>query len=219
MNVNAANADKPNLAANFAPQSSNAGPVGLYDYASLMHYHPLNSSKNRRPVLSATTPGIPFGDAVDFSAGDVDQIQRLYGFAPEQVTITTQPAGLPIVVDGVLGPAPQSFSWALGSQHTISVPGEYQSPGGIQGPRFLFATWNDGLPQSHTITVTPGTGSWTSPSNRPAVTVYQASFVRYNRVTAAVNGAGSLQFSPPLTIIEGQTFAPHNTTLTATPVA
>ncbi len=219
LNVNAANADKPNLAANFAPQSSNAGPVGLYDYASLMHYHPLNSSKNRRPVLSATTPGIPFGEAIDFSPGDVDQIQRLYGFAPELVTITTHPAGLPIVVDGVLGTAPQSFSWALGSQHTVSVPGEFQSLGSSQGPRYLFTSWNDGLPQTHLITVTPGTGSWTSPSNRPAVTVYQASFIRYNRVNATVNGAGSLQFSPPLTIIEGQTFAPHNTTITATPVA
>jgi hypothetical protein len=219
VNLQAANADKPNLAANFAPLASNAGPVGLYDYGSLMHYHPLSASKNRRPVLSAATPGIPFGEAVEFSAGDIDQLRRLYGFTQEQVTITTHPTGLPMVVDGVPYTSPQSFSWALGSQHTVSVPSGFQARAENDGARYAYGNWNDGLPQSHTITVTPGTGAATSPSNRPAVTVYQANFVRYNRVNVVVNGNGSLQMAPPLTNIDGQSFAVHNTVVTATPVA
>ncbi len=219
LNLHAANADKPNLAANFAPQPSNAEAVGLYDYASLMHYHPLGSSKNRRPVLSAATPGIPFGEATEFSAGDVDQIRRLYQFAPEQVTISTHPAGLPIVVDGVSFTAPQSFAWSLGSQHTVSVPSGFQSRSIDDGARYQFGSWNDGLPQSHTITVSPGSGSRTSPSNRPAVTLYQASFVRYSRVSVVANGSGSIQLSPALTNIGGETFAVHNSVLTATPLA
>jgi uncharacterized repeat protein (TIGR01451 family) len=218
VNLHPANADKPHLAANFLPPASNAGPVGLYDYASLMHYHPLGASKNRRPVLSAVLFGIPFGESADYSAGDVDQIRRLYGFTAEQVTITTHPEGLPMFVDNVPLISPQTFQWALGSQHTISVPGGFQSRSDNDGARYQFANWNDGLPQTHTITVTPGTGALTSPSNRPAVTVYQASFTRYNRVNVAVNGAGSLQMTPPLTNIEGQTFAAHNATHTVTPV-
>lgn len=218
VNLLAANADKPHLAANFAPPVSNAAPVGLYDYASLMHYHPLSSSKNRRPVLSSVTPGIPFGEAVEYSAGDADQLRRLYGFTAEQVTVTSHPVGLPLVVDGVTYTSPQSFTWALGSQHTLTVPSGFQSRAENDGARYQFGNWNDGLPQTHTITVTPGTGSLTSPSNRPAVTVYQASYVRYSRVNVTVNGAGTVQFAPALTNIEGQTFAVHNSMVTATPL-
>ncbi|MFO0363291.1 MAG: M12 family metallopeptidase [Acidobacteriota bacterium] len=214
-----ANADKPQLAANLSPQRTNAAELGLYDYASLMHYHPLSGSKNRRPVLSPVTAGIPFGEAGEFSAGDGDQIRRLYGFTPEQVTVTTHPVGLPVVVDGVTYTSPQTFNWAMGSQHTVSVPAGFQARSPNDGARYQFGGWNDGLAQSHTITVAAGTGGRTSPSNRPAVTVYQASFVRYNRVTVGVTGSGSVQFSPALTTIEGQTFAVHNTLLTATPVA
>ncbi|MCA2972088.1 MAG: hypothetical protein INH43_26530, partial [Acidobacteriaceae bacterium] len=217
--LQAANADKPLLAANLSPQMNNAAALGLYDYASLMHYHPLSGSKNRRPVLSAVTPGIPFGEAGGFSAGDVDQLLRLYGFTPEQVTVTTHPVGLPIVVDGVSYTSPQTFSWALGSQHSVSVPTGFQTRLPDDGARYAFGSWNDGLEQTHAITVTAGTGGRNLPSNRAAVTVYQASFVRYNRVEVGVSGSGNVQISPALTTIGGQTYAVHNTLLTATPVA
>lgn len=218
VNLNRANADKPTLAANFAPPGSNAAPLGLYDYASLMHYHPLTASKNRRPVLSATTPGIPFGEAVEYSPGDVDQLRRLYGFAPHQVTVTTHPTGLPIEVDGVVYRAPQSFSWAIGSRHTIGVPSGFLTRSINDAARYRFGSWNDGLPESHIITVSPGAGSQRSPSDRPAITVYQASFVRYNRVNVVSSGLGTLQFAPPLIDIEGETYAIHNAIVTATPV-
>ncbi len=212
----ASNVDRPFLAGNFYSSSRNAQNVGLFDYASIMHYPPRGFSKNRLLVLDSITPGIPFGDLSQFSVGDIDQIRRLYGFTPSQVTVTTQPPGLPIIVDGTTyNSSPQTFTWALGTQHTLSVPAGFHDRG--DGSRYQFGNWNDGLPQTHTITVAPGSGTRVSPSNLPAVTVYQAGFVRYNQVNVSATGNGTVQITPALTTIGVQTYAVHNSTLIATP--
>jgi hypothetical protein len=72
-----------------------------------------------------------------------------------QTTVTANPTGLQIIVDGITLTAPQSFSWVPGSNHTIGVP----SPQGAGTTRSAFTSWNDGGAQSHTITVSPTTGA------------------------------------------------------------
>ena len=70
------------------------------------------------------------------------------------VTITTVPAGLQIIVDGVTLTAPQSFNWTPGStNHTVNVA----SPQTVGGTRGTFSSWSDGGAQSHAVTV-PGSG-------------------------------------------------------------
>ena len=102
--------------------------------------------------------GIPFGDPPTFSPGDFDAVNRIYFSAPTAVTISSNPAGLPIIVDGATLTSPQTFNWALNSQHTLNVPAGPT----IGGKTYLFGRWNSDLNAdlnpSRTITVTPGSG-------------------------------------------------------------
>ncbi|MCC6395361.1 MAG: hypothetical protein IT167_32535, partial [Bryobacterales bacterium] len=57
------------------------------------------------------------------------------------ITVTTNPAGLGITVDGAsYASSPQSFQWAPGSSHSVNVT----TPQGSNGARYTFASWSDG---------------------------------------------------------------------------
>ena len=66
-----------------------------------------------------------------------------------QVTVTTLPSGLAIVVDSVTYTAPQTFSWISGSAHTLDTVSPQTN-----GFRYVFMNWSDGGATSHGI-VTP----------------------------------------------------------------
>ncbi len=96
-------------------------------------------------------------------------------------TVTTNPSGLQIVVDGVTYIAPQTFTWAVGSTHTISV----SSPqAGSSGTQYVYYSWSDGGGQSHTIT---------APS---ASTTYTANFTTQYSLTTSVSPSGGGSVSP-----------------------
>jgi uncharacterized repeat protein (TIGR02543 family) len=63
------------------------------------------------------------------------------------MTITANPQGASITVDGVAYASPKSFTWVEGSTHTISAPVVVTN-----GARLSFVKWSDGGAQSHTIT-------------------------------------------------------------------
>ena len=67
---------------------------------------------------------------------------------PATVTVTTNPAGLAMTVDGVAYTSPQTFTWTPGASHTVAV----SSPQGSSGTQQIFANWSDGGSQSHTVT-------------------------------------------------------------------
>jgi hypothetical protein len=96
-------------------------------------------------------------------------------------TLTTNPSGLQITVDGSTYTAPQSFSWVAGSSHTISVPSPQS---GAFGVRYVYASWSDGGSQSHTVTV---------PSS--SIT-YTANLTTQYSITTSVNPAGAGTVSP-----------------------
>jgi hypothetical protein len=65
-------------------------------------------------------------------------------------TVTTNPPGLQITVDGTNYTAPQTFNWEVGSSHTLSV----RSPqSGGSGRWYVYVSWRDGGAQSHLITI------------------------------------------------------------------
>ena len=64
------------------------------------------------------------------------------------ITVTTSPSGLKIIVDGTEYTAPQSFNWTPGSSHTIGVSSPQT---GADGTRYVFSSWSDGGAQTHTI--------------------------------------------------------------------
>jgi len=98
------------------------------------------------------------------------------------VTLQTTPAGLSISADGTAYTAPQTFSWAAGSQHTIAAATQGA------GTRYVFSTWSDSGAAGHTINAPAAGGSAT----------YTATFSTQYLLTATAlpaNG-GSVSASP-----------------------
>ena len=74
------------------------------------------------------------------------------------ITVTTNPAGRSITVDGTTYTAPQTFSWVIGSSHSIGTI----SPQGTGGTRYAFQNWSDAGAISHSITVPEGATTYTA---------------------------------------------------------
>ncbi|MGC9947647.1 MAG: M12 family metallopeptidase [Bryobacteraceae bacterium] len=220
---NYANVDEPLVAGNFDIPTYNYQTIGLYDIASVMHYPPFSFTKNGLTVLESIPPGIPLSNPTGYSAGDIDTIERLYGFTPSAVTIVTNPPGLQIIVDSTTYTAPQTFSWTLNSKHTLNLPPDPQLTNPADGATYEFAVWNDGGARSHSVTAGGGTGSLTSPASKPATTVYEASFIQLwpFSLSASPAGGGSVSVTPlPQSIFNGSFFvARQEITLSATPNA
>jgi hypothetical protein len=100
-----------------------------------------------------------------------------------QITIGTTPVGRSFTVDGTPYTSTQTFSWNVGSSHTIST--STLQPGSA-GTRYAFASWSDSGPLSHPITVPYG------------ATTYTAAFTTQHQLTTAVlpPASGSVAASP-----------------------
>ena len=177
-----------------------------YDYASVMEYPPYAQSRNGGPVIESIPAGIPMQGAEgvpgagnqDYSAGDKEAIDRLYGAAPTMITVTSNPVGLQVIVDGSTVTTPQTYSWALNSTHTLNVSSNVQQlTGDIENSTtsatfyYTYGRWNNSLTQSQTITVTPGNGSPAFPSNSPQIATYSANFIQLVPYTASIYPTGS----------------------------
>jgi uncharacterized repeat protein (TIGR02543 family) len=76
------------------------------------------------------------------------QIEK--GLDLAQYNVASVPSGLQVVVDGNVYTAPQGFDWTPGTTHTLNIVSPQET--GV-GTRYVFASWSDGGPQSHTVTV------------------------------------------------------------------
>lgn len=204
---------------NFDILTSNAQVLGPYDYGSVMQYVPFAFTRNGGTTIESIPAGMPLSNATGYTAADIDAVKRLYGHVPSAVTVATNPPGLAVIVDGHRYATPHSFAWALGSSHGLKVPGGLQT---LDGTSYLYGRWNDGGSAGHTITVAPGPGTLAQPADRPAVTVYTASFIQLSSYAAAVwpAGAGTVSASPAARSFAGTTgqfyVARQKVTLTAT---
>jgi hypothetical protein len=192
----------------------------LFDYASVMEYPSGSFSRNGEPCIETIPAGIPLSNSNGYSAGDIDGILRLYGATPTKVTVTSNPPGLQVIVDGTTITTPQVFSWALNSTHTLNVPTNAQTIGGIS---YTYGRWNDSTLESHSITVTPGNNLLSQPATSPAVTVYSANFIQLVQYQNAIMpaGTGTVTPAPPPASYPGLTGLYYTirqpVTLTATP--
>lgn len=100
-------------------------------------------------------------------AGDRAGIRYIYPPLKPVYTITTNPSGLQMEVDGTIYTSPKSFEWVQGSSHTIYVA---STQSGGANTRYVFVNWSDGDDQQHQITV--GTSSVTITANY--ITQYRA---------------------------------------------
>ena len=110
---------------------------GPYDYASIMHY----------VGMETIPPGMPMRSS-RLSAGDIDGVARLYGKPPTATTISTNPPGLEIEVDGERMATPATFDWSPGSEHVL----EALSPQTVGARRLVFGRWNDEANARRTVT-------------------------------------------------------------------
>lgn len=168
----------------YPPRGGRGLDSGPYDYGSVMHYPCIET-------MVTIPPGIPCGSGA-LSAGDIDGVKRLYGETPTETTITTNPAGLLIEVDGTTYTSPQRFDWTPGSQHTIGVPAPQQFEDEyILYPRdfyrFIFGKWSDGGAQTHTVTASSET------------TVFIANFIWQTRTQYSADPpqGGTIRVEPP----------------------
>lgn len=206
----------------YAQPNDNAQDVGAYDFASIMMYYPAAFSRNGKLTMESKPAGIEFGDGTTYSAGDIDTIKRLYGSIPKTVTIASLPSGLSVLVDGVAVKTPKTYSWALNSTHTLGVAAAAQT---IGGQTYIYGRWSDQTAASHSITVTPGSGTPATPANAPAFTVYTAAFVHLVKFSpeTSIIGAGTVTATPAAKSYAGASgafyVARQPLTLTAKPAA
>jgi hypothetical protein len=240
--VNYNNAIKGSWTADFAINTQNQQLLTPYDYASVMQYPPYVLSRNGGPVIESIPAGIPLQGTEgvpgvgneDYSAADKEAILRLYGHAPTNVTVTSNPVGLQVIVDNVTYTTPHTFTtWMLGSAHTLSVGlGVQTLTGDIENGSsvstnfyYTYGRWNDSTAQTHSITVTPGDGSPAFPTTSPAVATYSANFIELVPYTETVypSASGSVSISPQPQTYSGASgnffVARQQATLTATPAS
>ena len=88
--------------------------------------------------------------------------------APVSIVITTSPAGSGFVkVDGSSIDTPQTFTWAIGSTHTLEALSPVTGDAGIQ---YVWVSWSDGGGQTHTYTAPSSSGTVTAQYGLPTST-------------------------------------------------
>lgn len=182
----------PRWVAQYTPQFD-ARQIGGFDYASIMHYGSFVQSQIPDPLTMVTRPfGIDIGQRASYSDADIDAIKRLYGGAPASVTVTSNPPGLAVIVDGVPSTTPVVLPWRLGSLHRLDVAAAPQVQGSA---RFAFGRWSHD-PSAQPIAAQefvadPGQGTFSEPLTRPRTTVLTANFIRLLEVNAFVSGGAN----------------------------
>ena len=182
-----------------------------YDFASIMHYGSSGFASEGEDTLETIPPGIAIGQRTGFSVADLEGVRRLYGAPAQQVTVTSFPAGLTVLVDGVATLTPATFNWGIGSSHVLDVAASAQA---MNGAALVFARWNvdrlGDLASRRVISVIAGDGTMTAPTTQPAVSTYTASFVRNKEVRLTTSGnrvgvGGSVVATPSPSALPGVT--------------
>lgn len=203
---------------NFGQQIAYGTDIGAYDFNSIMHYPAYAFSANGRNTIETIPAGVPIGQRLGLSTGDVAAVRKMYGYSTSPTTaepIPTEPAPAPapapstvtvtisanptterIVVDGVTYTGSRTVQWTVGSAHTIG--GSPLPEGG--GRRSTFVRWSDGGAQSHTIVASS------------SIPLYKADFAVAYTVSASVYPAltGSVSVNPAST----DKYYPSNSSVT-----
>ncbi len=75
------------------------------------------------------------------------------------ITYQTSPPGLQILVDGFVHTTPKTFQWEVGLFHVVTA----SSPqSGTNGTKYVFSSWNNGQPQTHTIQTPSSNSTYTA---------------------------------------------------------
>jgi hypothetical protein len=139
---------------------------------------------------STDTASITFATATSASTAatinGAGTITANFQLATVQIIVTSNPIGSGFVkVDGNAYATPQTFSWTIGSTHTLEALSPVSGGTGIQ---YVWTSWNDSEAQTHSITV-PSTS-----------TTYTANFKTQWQVTFSQSGVGTDWTGPVMTV-------------------
>ncbi|MFN7935699.1 MAG: M12 family metallopeptidase [Bryobacteraceae bacterium] len=165
-------------------QLLNGVDIGPFDYGSIMLYPATGFTRNTRNSMDTIPRGIPIGQRTALSAQDILAVRSMYGEPETKITLSTVPAGLPLVVDGDVVETPRTFDWAEGEVHHVEALPRH--PNGGENSRLEFAKWSDGGERGHEVVARPGMH----------VIANYAEWVRL-RAAASPAGSGQVEVSPP----------------------
>ncbi len=141
----------------YAPSLNDGEDIGAYPFDSIMHY---SGSGFALPLLYAmeTIPsGIAIGQRDGLSPSDIDAVSRIHGTVPRRTTITSNPPGLNLIVDGATVTTPASFDWTPGSTHTVEAPDQTRD-----SIELVFGRWSNFGLRSQTMTASTATTVFTA---------------------------------------------------------
>lgn len=188
------------MLSNFSQAVAVTDDLGTYDFNSIMHYPATAFSINGQPTIETIPAGIPIGQRNGLSAGDIAAVRRMYGAASSytpapaptpthsqapstvQVAVSTNPAGQKVAVDGTVYTSPRTFTWTVGSSHTVEALDAPLS----NGAQTSWVRWSDGGARRHTVT------------SSTSLTALLATYAAAYRVTTAAYpaGTGTVAVSP-----------------------
>lgn len=201
---------------NFGQHINDGDDIGRYDHGSIMHYGAHTFSSNGKPTIETIPAGIAIGQRTGLSTGDIGAVRLLYGgtstISPPppttsstvNVTFNTNPTGLQVKVDGAVYTTPRSFTWTVGSTHTV----EAIEPAASAGTKYKFASWSNGASKSHIATASSNVTSYSA--------TYSLSYI-VDTSTIYPAGTGTASISP----VSPDKYYPANSSVVvqATPAA
>ncbi|MEO6923450.1 MAG: choice-of-anchor D domain-containing protein, partial [Bryocella sp.] len=119
---------------------------------------PAGALANGLDTLTVTYTPDTAGSSTFSTATGIATVTVGTGTTTTQVMIGASPAGETFSVDGTNYTTTQSFTWTVGTQHTLATTA-LQSANGVQK---TFTTWSDGGALSHTVTAAAGTTAYTA---------------------------------------------------------
>jgi glucose/arabinose dehydrogenase len=142
------------------------------------HRHPLSSSDTTSGTLNAESDGYPSHLHMEFTATDSRGLSTSDSVEvfPKviEMSIKSDPPGIPLSLNGVSSPDPLGSSMIAGESVTVSAPARAK----LSGTEYTFSSWSDGGTLTHEVTSFQPMGliahySHTEPAGEPSVLATQ----------------------------------------------
>jgi hypothetical protein len=205
------------LTADLTHNSSGTGGFGVPNGTPVTFGGTLDSSVNPGSTTltsgqanSTYTAGSTSGNGTGTATVDNQQVSTPVDILVS-VTVTTSPANLSITVDGVTANAPQTYSWVVGSSHTIATTSPQSVSGGSEQ---VFSAWSDGGAISHSVTAPSSSATYTATFTEEYQLTTVASPSADGTVTPVSGGYFASGASIPVSATANAGFAFNNWTST-----
>ena len=150
---------------------ANLSLTGTVDFPNAVTVTVICDGQSYTPAVAAGAFSQPltFTDAKTYAivvtavdgAGNSTTVRRNIIYQPTRtVTIASTPTGRTLLIDNVSVITPRTYTWSVGSKHTIAVAATTQDD--AAGTRYIFSSWSDVGADGHEITVPATAATYTA---------------------------------------------------------